>query len=552
MWHSGKGNQKVEEGEILKKFLVIVVILICASISVDILIESLGETLPSSASSIEEKTLFVVLGEGVVTNLTINMTGETGNISLEGEWIDGPAKVECAIEPLQALPPFTAKLTFAPFDKIGYYLYRVKAEGKNTTAYYDISIIVTDIGISISTDEENYTKGEEMSISGRITSVYGSAVKSANLTISCGEWKRFTTLHVNNGSFVYNYSISFGDPEGMWKVEVSTVDSVGNTVYKDIFVNVSLPENSVRYKVIFLSPPKGAVYQRGATFNVSVLVMSGDTGVTGLLTTCTLPPMKKINLTEIGDGYYRGEIKIPWNAEEGTWYLSVESINTENGFAGGSSSYISVKPAPLEIEILKPASNSIKYAEKVEFEVKVTYLSGEPVTDAVVRASLSDEEINFTNSGNGTYTAVYSPDRNTNYMLLSITAVDRYNNSGYLSRVFYLSYRSSIPLDIKMIAIILMAMGALGAVFYRTKRTMFAKHLEDVKRELDEIRRLQREAVIKYYREGTISRKTYDMLMQEYAKAYGELMDRYGELLAKMERNKFKWRKLKRKFKTPS
>jgi len=552
MWHSGKGNQKVEEGEILKKFLVIVVILICASISVDILIESLGETLPSSASSIEEKTLFVVLGEGVVTNLTINMTGETGNISLEGEWIDGPAKVECAIEPLQALPPFTAKLTFAPFDKIGYYLYRVKAEGKNTTAYYDISIIVTDIGISISTDEENYTKGEEMSISGRITSVYGSAVKSANLTISCGEWKRFTTLHVNNGSFVYNYSISFGDPEGMWKVEVSTVDSVGNTVYKDIFVNVSLPENSVRYKVIFLSPPKGAVYQRGATFNVSVLVMSGDTGVTSLLTTCTLPSMEKINLTEIGDGYYRGEIKIPWDAEEGTWYLSVESINTENGFAGGSSSYISVKSAPLEIEILKPASNSIKYAEKVEFEVKVTYLSGEPVTDAVVRASLSDEEINFTNSGNGTYTAVYSPDRNTNYMLLSITAVDRYNNSGYLSRVFYLSYRSSIPLDIKMIAIILMAMGALGAVFYRTKRTMFAKHLEDVKRELDEIRRLQREAVIKYYREGTISRKTYDMLMQEYAKAYGELMDRYGELLAKMERNKFKWRKLKRKFKTPS
>ncbi|MCD6542208.1 MAG: hypothetical protein J7K38_02660 [Thermoplasmata archaeon] len=536
----------------MKKFLVIVVILICASISVDILIESLGETLPSSASSIEEKTLFVVLGEGVVTNLTINMTGETGNISLEGEWIDGPAKVECAIEPLQALPPFTAKLTFAPFDKIGYYLYRVKAEGKNTTAYYDISIIVTDIGISISTDEENYTKGEEMSISGRITSVYGSAVKSANLTISCGEWKRFTTLHVNNGSFVYNYSISFGDPEGMWKVEVSTVDSVGNTVYKDIFVNVSLPENSVRYKVIFLSPPKGAVYQRGATFNVSVLVMSGDTGVTSLLTTCTLPSMEKINLTEIGDGYYRGEIKIPWDAEEGTWYLSVESINTENGFAGGSSSYISVKSAPLEIEILKPASNSIKYAEKVEFEVKVTYLSGEPVTDAVVRASLSDEEINFTNSGNGTYTAVYSPDRNTNYMLLSITAVDRYNNSGYLSRVFYLSYRSSIPLDIKMIAIILMAMGALGAVFYRTKRTMFAKHLEDVKRELDEIRRLQREAVIKYYREGTISRKTYDMLMQEYAKAYGELMDRYGELLAKMERNKFKWRKLKRKFKTPS
>ena len=552
MWHSGKGNQKVEEGEILKKFLVIVVILICASISVDILIESLGETLPSSASSIEEKTLFVVLGEGVVTNLTINMTGETGNISLEGEWIDGPAKVECAVEPLQALPPFTAKLTFAPFDKIGYYLYRVKAEGKNTTAYYDISIIVTDIGISISTDEENYTKGEEMSISGRITSVYGSAVKSANLTISCGEWKRFTTLHVNNGSFVYNYSISFGDPEGMWKVEVSTVDSVGNTVYKDIFVNVSLPENSVRYKVIFLSPPKGAVYQRGATFNVSVLVTSGDTGVTGLLTTCTLPSMEKINLTEIGDGYYRGEIKIPWDAEEGTWYLSVESINTENGFAGGSSSYISVKPAPLEIEIIKPASNNIKYAEKVEFEVKVTYLSGEPVTDAVVRASLSDEEINFTNSGNGTYTAVYSPDRNTNYMLLSITAVDRYNNSGYLSRVFYLSYRSSIPLDIKMIAIILMAMGALGAVFYRTKRTMFAKHLEDVKRELDEIRRLQREAVIKYYREGTISRKTYDMLMQEYAKAYGELTDRYGELLAKMERNKFKWRKLKRKFKTPS
>ncbi len=552
MWHSGKGNQKVEEGEILKKFLVIVVILICASISVDILIESLGETLPSSASSIEEKTLFVVLGEGVVTNLTINMTGETGNISLEGEWIDGPAKVECAIEPLQALPPFTAKLTFAPFDKIGYYLYRVKAEGKNTTAYYDISIIVTDIGISISTDKENYTKGEEMSISGRITSVYGSAVKSANLTISCGEWKRFTTLHVNNGSFTYNYSISFGDPEGMWKVEVSTVDSGGNTVYKDIFVNVSLPENSVRYKVIFLSPPKGAVYQRGATFNVSVLVTSGDTGVTGLLTTCTLPSMEKINLTEIGDGYYRGEIKIPWDAEEGTWYLSVESINTENGFAGGSSSYISVKPAPLEIEILKPASNSIKYAEKVEFEVKVTYLSGEPVTDAVVRASLSDEEINFTNSGNGTYTTLYLPDKDSKYMLLSITAVDRYNNSGYLSRAFYLSYRPSTTLDIKMVVIMLIAMGAVGTIFYRTKKTMFMKHLEDVKRELDEIRRLQRETIIKYYKKGTISRTTYDLLMQEYAKSYGELMDKYGELLAKMERNKFKWRKLKRKFKTPS
>lgn len=552
MWHPGKGNQKIEEGEILKKFFTVGVVFICALVFVNMFIGSRSETIPSSTFSVEEKTFFIVPGECVVTNLTINITGETGNVSLEGEWIDGPAEVECITEPSHATPPFTAKLTFAPFDEIGHYLYRVKVEGKNTTSYYDINIIVTDIRISIFTDKGNYTKGEEMSISGKITSIYGNTVKSAKLTISCGEWRRFTTLHVDNGSFVYNYSISFGDPEGIWELKISTVDSGGNIVHEDVFVNVSLPENIVRYKVIFLSPPKGAVYQRGATFNISVLVTGGDTGIEGLLTTCTLPSMEKINLTEIGDGYYRGEIRIPWDAEEGTWYLSVESIDTEKGFAGGSSSYISIKRAPLEIEILEPKSNSIGFAEKVGFEVRVTYPSGEPVTNAVVRASLPEGEINFTHSGDGRYTALYLPDKDTKYILLSITAVDRYNNTGYLDHTFYLNYRPPTALDIKMVLVMLIAMGAVGTIFYRTKKTIFAKHLEDVKRELDEIRRLQREAIIKYYKKGTISRTTYDLLMQEYAKAYGELMDKYGELLAKMERNKFKWKKLRKRSNTPS
>ncbi|RLF52128.1 MAG: hypothetical protein DRN19_01555, partial [Thermoplasmata archaeon] len=161
-------------------------------------------------------------------------------------------------------------------------------------------------------------------------------------------------------------------------------------------------------------------------------------------------------------------------------------------------------------------------------------------------------EINFTHSGDGRYTALYLPDKDTKYILLSITAVDRYNNTGYLDHTFYLNYRPPTALDIKMVLVMLIAMGAVGTIFYRTKKTIFAKHLEDVKRELDEIRRLQREAIIKYYKKGTISRTTYDLLMQEYAKAYGELMDKYGELLAKMERNKFKWKKLRKRSNTPS
>jgi hypothetical protein len=71
-----------------------------------------------------------------------------------------------------------------------------------------------------------------------------------------------------------------------------------------------------------------------------------------------------------------------------------------------------------------------------------------------------------------------------------------------------------------MVAVVL-AIGVSAAVL--TRKQIGSAKLETIRAEKKHIAKLKTEAARKYFKEGSISRETYDSLMHEHARRMGEL-----------------------------
>jgi len=498
---------------------------------------ALGDASFDFILSIDSDSIVVSVGENITVPIRVNLSqGEPANVSLSGEWI-GDIGANYSISPSHGKPNFTARVVFSEFQKVGKFVYRLRASGRGVARSVCISITVSDLKIEMKTDKTSYTKGESICLIGNVTSTM-SEPSAVDLLISCGEWERYTTLEVINGSFSFIYNISYGDPEGKWNISVSSTDSQGNKVCKTTKITVATPVNKVGYKIVFLSPAKGAIYTRGTTFNISVFVSSGDKGIAGLSVSCVLPSMEKIVLKDIGGGYYTAKYTVPWYGKIGRWYISVEALDNESGFVGGENACISVRRATIKVSLLEPSSTRVKSGD-IDILIKLTYPSGEVVEDAEIKATVSDSEINFIYVDNGTYKANFK-EKGSKQVKLSIYTTDAWNNSGSFFRILYIMPPSPIfSIDIFGIAILaVVAVTSFSTISYGARRWLLKKQLMEIEDELNEVRRLQRETVMKYYKEGSISRKTYEILMQEYARSYSMLTDKYGELLVKLRKTK--------------
>ena len=482
-----------------------------------------------------ESNILLNLEENVTVTIFVNLTkGIPTNVTLDGRWTGEVPEAKVNITPSKGMVPFTAKIFFSAFHKTGKFIYMIKCSGGGVVHYLNLTLFVTDLNIDFSINKCSFSKGEEIHISGEVSQDY---VEEVNLNISCGDWYRSLDLPVKNRSFEFWYNISFGDPDGRWSVKISSMDRRGILVEKEKDINVSNPPDVVRYKVIFLSPPKGAVYFRGETIDICAFVSDAGKGVKGASTNCVLPSLSRINLTETKAGYYRASYTIPWNCKTGKWFLSVESIN--GSFAGGRSTYIFVKPAKLKIEIVEPSG---KISGETDILVSLHYPDGSIVKDASVKVISANGCTWLSYAGNGTYKGSLEPGNGEKYMKIEVYAVDAYGNSASLSKIFYVVHGKTYRFDFLSTSIIsLISILALVSIYW-ARRVYSIRHLQDIQRELNEVRRLQKETVIRYYREGSISRKTYDALMQEYTKIHDKLMNEYAELLAKMKKGKKAYR----------
>jgi uncharacterized membrane protein len=216
-----------------------------------------------------------------------------------------------------------------------------------------------------------------------------------------------------------------------------------------------------------------------------------------------------------------------WDEPLGRWCISVEArkiVGTKLK-AGGSYTVIEIKPAVIDLDILRPTAHKFVRGETVDIEVRASYPTGALLENAVVTVTLPDGENMFLTKGeNDTYVGSYEiTSENLTGWIMQVTALDLYGNLGTSSFGISIAPRegSSPLLLVLFVVIVALAAGITSSLIALRKRR--AGRLKSIREEKKEIRRAQAEIAVRYFKKGEIPRETYDKLMRELERRFTEL-----------------------------
>ena len=385
-----------------------------------------------------------------------------------------------------------------------------------------------NLTLTLTTDKENYQNGQKIQISGTVKSSGGTPVENGVVAIlfSRGEWSRRFGVGIDNGAYAENYIISFGDPDGTWAISVSAVDDNGNIGENYDNIVVSLPPNTIYYTVDFLSPPKNVIQSRGSVVMLSLQVKEAGVLVEGADVSYRSPTNDNVPMTEGAPGTYSATYTLKWDDPTGDWCISAEAKKMvgDNLKAGGSYTIVDVRSAVLQLNLLSPSGRGLGVGEQAEIKVRASYPDGTPVEGATVTLNVpGHENIVLVGEDNGVYKSSAISFENAGGWLISLTVADASGNSGSKSYVFNIVPPPAPSRVIYFLALVGVGLAiGISAVVLTRKKIYFSK-LDAIRAEKKHITRLQTEAARKYFKEGSISRDTYDSLMQEHAKRLAEL-----------------------------
>jgi len=483
--------------------------------------------------SLENEALIIKTGNSAtnLVNFTL-LSNVTENVTLSGEWIgEQPQNISVHFTNQSGIPSFSSNITFTSSGtETGNFIYHLIAKGNIISRSSDIKINITyNNTIVLQTDKENYTKGERIHLFGNITrNPNNDTIFSNNLTISLtnGSWTRYFSTQLQNNSYDCYYNISYGDPKGKWNVSAEINDKQDGEAICNKTINVTLPSGTVRYKIVWFSPPENAIYQRGATINMSVFVTEDETGVKNASTNCIMPSLAKINLTEIKQGYYRGSYTLPWDSTIGIWRLTIQSTKGSGTSleAGGGNISIEIKPSILKLDLWEPSLDTYLLGETIEIKVNLSYLDNSKVKNATILAEIPGENLTLISGKNGTYSINYTTtSKNEGSWIIKISASDSFGNNASITKIIYIIQEENYVFPFTTIIAVIATITILILAVYIIKKRIHLIRSQDVKEEIEEIKRLQNEAATKYYKEGTISRTTYDLLQKEHSERLAEL-----------------------------
>jgi hypothetical protein len=377
--------------------------------------------------------------------------------------------------------------------------------------------------LTLTTDKENYVNGEQVHVSGTAYQDNAPLSSNATLTFSSGEWERRAAILIDKGQYAYDYAISFGDPDGTWNVTLQVGDNIVSNN-----ISVSLPPDTVYYTVEIWSPPEGHFYMRGTEVQISVSVTEAGTPVENAVVSCR--SSKGDNLSpfiENSPGLYSMDYNLGWDEPLGKWCISVEAKKmVENQLmAGGSYTTVEIKPAAINLDILRPTTHRFARGETVGIEVRASYQNGALPENVLVTATLPDgENMSLRKGENDTYVGSYEiTSENFAGWIMQTNANDSYGNSGTSSLVISVAPpKGSLPLLLVLLVVtISLASGIAPSLIGLRKRR--AGRLESISEEKRDIRKDQAEIAVRYFKKGEIPRETYDKLMRELERRFTEL-----------------------------
>lgn len=393
----------------------------------------------------------------------------------------------------------------------------------------DISLLLAsgseNLALTLTTDEENYVKGEQIHVSGTVYRDNGATPLSCEATIifSCDEWERRAAILIDNGAYAYDYAISFGDPHGTWNVTLQVGD---NTVSDNI--NVGLPADTVYYTVEIWSPPEGHFYMRSTEVRISVSVTEAGAPVENAGVSCRSSKGDNLSpFTENSPGRYSLGYTLGWDEPLGKWCISVEAkkiVGTQLK-AGGSYTTVEIKPAVIDLDILRPSTHKFVRGETIDIEVRASYPTGALLENAVVTVTLPNgENMSLTKGENDTYVGSYEvTSENVTGWIMQIAAKDLYGNLGTSSFAISIAPpKGSSPLLLVLLIVAISLAAGIASSFIALRKRR-AGRLESIREEKRDIRKAQADIAVRYFKKGEIPRETYDKLMRELERKFTEL-----------------------------
>ncbi len=402
-----------------------------------------------------------------------------------------------------------------------------------------------ELTVTLTTNDID-NKGETIQISGTVKDS-NTPVANGTVTIqlSCLDWSQKHTVQTeDNGSYSGTHYISYGNPPGTWTITVTAVDNLGNIGENSKSITVGLPENDV-YSPLFTSPATGS-YMRGKPLTISATFTHGESNVEGATVFANSPTGEDIPLSGTAAGTYENTYKIKFDDPVGNWSISVEAKKTsDNTFqAGGTYKTIQIENATLAVNLQRPGptENTFEAGKEVVVRVEVLYpFDGGPVEGATVSVNNpAGGSLTLTPEGSGVYSTTYAPQNIDNWSMV-IQAFDPDNNYGETRKLINFT-APGVPSFLEQYWwAILSGILAIALVsVYSGRKKRLANKLVDIQREIKEIPKLKKDAAIKYFKNGTISRSAYDGLVKKYDARMDVLKRQETELKVKLKKIKKK------------
>mgnify|MGYP001568507065 CR=1 FL=1 len=423
--------------------------------------------------------------------------------------------------------------------------YAIVIKGESSRRFDEERILVNvDPTIYINTNiEEHYFKGRRIRFTGDLK--YFNKEPAGNVTvllrISALDFLLDKVIPSDpDGKFIDSYLISFAEPDGKWNIGMIAADENENEGNAELSTRVSTPERVAFYIVTFLSPLKDAEYKRGDIVPITVEIKEEDTPIENASVDFRNPKAEIINLNEIRAGTYTAEYKISPDDPLGRWHIAVQSVKTQYGAtrAGGNKIAVNIRPAAINLDLLRPTTSKFFIGLKTEIRAKLSYVDGTKVENANVMVKISNETILLAEYGPGLYTASYLfADKDVGTQSLQLIATDIYGNGVTTApkaidveqigkyelklRLFYynilLRFWYLWILGIVLIVIVTSPIWHLAQL-----KASLNKTIEEERRVLE----MEKDTQHKYFKEHVMSRGDYDKFMLKYRERTSDLKEK--------------------------
>ncbi len=327
-----------------------------------------------------------------------------------------------------------------------------------------------------------------------------------------------------NGFFSFEQRTSLIYPEGKWHLEVSGSDNYANEGLMEKSVLVSKEAGTIFMDVAF-SSDYDELYNRGQELKILADVSFDEEPVDNAEVKALLPNGKEAELKMVSLGKYSLSYMLPFDFPLGEQTILINAKKTIGSvkYGGSNKLNITIDNAKINAELLEPKKQIVALGEELNFRLKLNYANGNPLSNATVFVKINDETIAVTEKEKGifyfSYIVVNEKFSEARQLLLTVEAVDSYNNSVSFSELFevtgeltleyyfrenpllFLSVIFSFVFIILVLIILRKRMNKLGSLNRRKKE------LERLKSDLQE----------KYFNLGSISNEQYYSLLSQYS-----------------------------------